>query len=539
MNEINYPHFRWFILLTAIITMTIIGMSLIAPAPLIPLIMKTMPQFSLSQIFIITMTIFNLFIMLSALITGFLFNRIGLAKIYIGGLVMIAIGALLVPFIGASLHGMSLIRSLQGFGTGSIMVAVAPLAATYFPYKERSIVTGFLGIAPVLGISLGLIIIPMIYNITKSWQTALTWIAPICILGIILSIIVAFGPKPLKDIKGLENDVPSKNKLIDRSPHYAVFTQPVTWIAICCAFLLSWAYQAFNDVIPNYLSSDTHGLNLGYGKAAEILYGVTIYFMGGSILGGMIIDKSFLKGNVKPIIIIGFLFGALSTFLISLPFMISNYIVMVFSILGAAFFFSFVNPQIMGYIAKNYPKHVTGSLSGLVTGFSILGGWLGPVLGAVALNITGSYQISIYIMASICAVGFIISLFLNPIKDKIHEEPSHEMSLGEILFSFKGRINRATFWLFLISIEIILILSVTAGFLLDKKNGILAGYIIGAILIIWPMLSLNIKRCHDRDHSGIFFLISLIPILNIWYMIEIGFSRGTKDDNKYGADPNK
>ncbi|GHU87403.1 hypothetical protein AGMMS49941_10860 [Deferribacterales bacterium] len=53
------------------------------------------------------------------------------------------------------------------------------------------------------------------------------------------------------------------------------------------------------------------------------------------------------------------------------------------------------------------------------------------------------------------------------------------------------------------------------------------------ILFINPL----IKRCHDRNRSGWFILLFLVPIVNLWAIIELGFLRGTVGDNKYGCDP--
>ena len=53
-----------------------------------------------------------------------------------------------------------------------------------------------------------------------------------------------------------------------------------------------------------------------------------------------------------------------------------------------------------------------------------------------------------------------------------------------------------------------------------------------------PNIAAGVKRCHDRDRSGWFVFIVLIPLVGtLWYLIEIGFLRGTFGSNKYGADP--
>ena len=58
------------------------------------------------------------------------------------------------------------------------------------------------------------------------------------------------------------------------------------------------------------------------------------------------------------------------------------------------------------------------------------------------------------------------------------------------------------------------------------------------LFYLWVNLAVNIKRCHDRNHSGWFLLIALIPIIGtIWVVIELWFLKGIDGDNHYGSDP--
>ena len=67
--------------------------------------------------------------------------------------------------------------------------------------------------------------------------------------------------------------------------------------------------------------------------------------------------------------------------------------------------------------------------------------------------------------------------------------------------------------------------------------GFWSSYAIAVLFVIWPAMALGVKRCHDRDRSGWFMLVSLIPIVSIWYLVEIGFLKGTDGPNRYGEDP--
>ena len=61
------------------------------------------------------------------------------------------------------------------------------------------------------------------------------------------------------------------------------------------------------------------------------------------------------------------------------------------------------------------------------------------------------------------------------------------------------------------------------------------GYIIA---MIWSGICVGVKRCHDRNKSGWFILIQLVPLVGpIWYFVELGCLRGTIGPNRFGEDP--
>ena len=57
------------------------------------------------------------------------------------------------------------------------------------------------------------------------------------------------------------------------------------------------------------------------------------------------------------------------------------------------------------------------------------------------------------------------------------------------------------------------------------------------LMFLIPCIILQVKRCHDRDRSGWFVLVALVPPLTIWYLIETMCLRGTKGSNRFGRDP--
>jgi uncharacterized membrane protein YhaH (DUF805 family) len=144
------------------------------------------------------------------------------------------------------------------------------------------------------------------------------------------------------------------------------------------------------------------------------------------------------------------------------------------------------------------------------------------------------------------------------------------MSIGALLWSFEGRINRQPYWL--ASLATVIALSALVGFVFSSTGvGVFAGDLTGglgvALLIlaasipfIWIGLALGAKRLHDRNKSAWWLLVFyVLPsvleraagyvggaalvlglasfAISIWALVELGFLRGTSGANRYGPDP--
>ncbi|MAS92742.1 MAG: DUF805 domain-containing protein [Verrucomicrobiales bacterium] len=116
--------------------------------------------------------------------------------------------------------------------------------------------------------------------------------------------------------------------------------------------------------------------------------------------------------------------------------------------------------------------------------------------------------------------------------------------MGALLFSFKGRTNRLPFWLVAIGLSII---GSGFNFAIGKFNSetfekISMGEGLFALLTflftMWVGLAVQVKRWHDRDKSGWWVLINLIPIIGtFWTVIECGFLSGSEGANRFGPNP--
>jgi uncharacterized membrane protein YhaH (DUF805 family) len=131
------------------------------------------------------------------------------------------------------------------------------------------------------------------------------------------------------------------------------------------------------------------------------------------------------------------------------------------------------------------------------------------------------------------------------------------MSIMQMLFSFEGRMRRRDFWLCAIGLAVVqwVIWSICAALFFPavsvnvSQTGNVAvwssmmGAMMGPLALVnliflWPRLAIGVKRCHDRNKSGLWLLLALIPILGwLWLLIEFGFLDGTPGPNKFGPSP--
>lgn len=110
------------------------------------------------------------------------------------------------------------------------------------------------------------------------------------------------------------------------------------------------------------------------------------------------------------------------------------------------------------------------------------------------------------------------------------------MSTPQILFSFRGRVPRKVFWLY--GVLGPLLVSAMAEMLLgivgvsDRRAEVAT-----TLLLVWPCTAVSVKRWHDRDRSGWWVLVYLIPVIGvIWTLIANGMLRGTAGSNRFGED---
>lgn len=101
---------------------------------------------------------------------------------------------------------------------------------------------------------------------------------------------------------------------------------------------------------------------------------------------------------------------------------------------------------------------------------------------------------------------------------------------------FKGRLSRTNYavtFLALLSINII------TALLIGLADWIYAILIIWWFIAIIISISINIRRLHDINKGGWMIILFLIPLVNIWLLINLLATDSVNENNKYGPTSEK
>jgi uncharacterized membrane protein YhaH (DUF805 family) len=105
---------------------------------------------------------------------------------------------------------------------------------------------------------------------------------------------------------------------------------------------------------------------------------------------------------------------------------------------------------------------------------------------------------------------------------------------------FSGRARRKEFWMFtLISVIISIVLGIIDRIIgtdfNNGSNGVISS--IYSLLVLLPSLGVGVRRLHDTNRSGWWWLIGLVPCVGFIVLIVFWAQEGNAGPNQYGEDP--
>ena len=118
----------------------------------------------------------------------------------------------------------------------------------------------------------------------------------------------------------------------------------------------------------------------------------------------------------------------------------------------------------------------------------------------------------------------------------IGRTPDIRQQTRRLMFSFRGRATRQQYWLGAV-VPPFVFMALATAFNLPARMGDF-GFTVVGLLLVWIMLAIGVKRCHDRGRSGWFLLVGLIPVLGFfWLLYELGLKDGDGGQNRFGPPP--
>lgn len=99
---------------------------------------------------------------------------------------------------------------------------------------------------------------------------------------------------------------------------------------------------------------------------------------------------------------------------------------------------------------------------------------------------------------------------------------------------FQGRARRKEYWMFVL---FNLIIGLVLGFVEGMLNLSQVLSTIYTIAVFLPSLAVGVRRLHDTGRSGLWLLISFIPLIGLIVLL-VFFCEDSKDhENQYGPNP--
>jgi len=101
---------------------------------------------------------------------------------------------------------------------------------------------------------------------------------------------------------------------------------------------------------------------------------------------------------------------------------------------------------------------------------------------------------------------------------------------------FSGRASRSELWYWILFFVLVSIVTANIDLgILSSKSGPITS--IWSLVTLLPSLAIGVRRLHDTDRRGWWWLLVYIPLVGIIVLIVFWCFEGTRGSNRFGPDP--
>ncbi len=118
----------------------------------------------------------------------------------------------------------------------------------------------------------------------------------------------------------------------------------------------------------------------------------------------------------------------------------------------------------------------------------------------------------------------------------------YKKCLFENYANFSGRARRSEYWYYMLTNGLILLAwtilcAIVTSFSEAFEDVLIGVIVLYFLIIIIPSFAVIVRRLHDIDKSGWYYLVRFIPVVGTIWLLILFCTPGTNGFNSYGKDP--
>ncbi len=403
-DQSGFPRYRWAVLAALLVGSATFAVHLIFMAPILPEIAKNLniDMGSAANLF----TIYVLAGSIAMTFGGFVCDKFGITTALVLGHLCASVPAVLMPWLGTSYGAVVTMRLIQGLSTGFFVTTTGPVLALWFPPEERGLAGGLATGALSVGYALTVVLAPMIFKSTGSWQMTSVIISVVGWVGIVVALLCTRRTPPVLQNQGAMVDMPQ----VATMTFADIVKSPVTWIGLFCVFFGNWGLQPLMNYVPAYLSAPAPtGVGFGPLVAGRLALATTIVGIFSTSTGGLFFDK-VAKGDPRLPIALGFCILGVFAYALLCPFVYGNMFLLILCLMLAGWGAMFIYPAINAYVIGNFPPNMAGTMIGVCFGLGGFGGTIGLYLGSLTISKSGNFNMAIMLISLASIAGVVVGI---------------------------------------------------------------------------------------------------------------------------------